>query len=80
MPSVSGDTYCPEDGDQGSSCGTTGSCKACTTFNQADIQHMKSQGWNSIRLGERSNLTLPWSDTNHMVYRRGSLGWSSTAG
>lgn len=51
MPSVSGDTYCPEDGDQGSSCGTTGSCKACTTFNQADIQHMKSQGWNSIRLG-----------------------------
>ena len=57
MPSVSGDTYCPEDGDQGSTCGATGSCKACTPFNQADIQHIKRQGWNSIRLGERSNLT-----------------------
>eukprot|EP00658_Telonema_sp_P-2_P031792 TRINITY_DN23716_c0_g1_i1.p1 TRINITY_DN23716_c0_g1~~TRINITY_DN23716_c0_g1_i1.p1 ORF type:complete len:464 (-),score=104.16 TRINITY_DN23716_c0_g1_i1:187-1578(-) len=51
MPSVSGDTYCPEDGDQGSSCGATGSCKSCTTFNHADVEHIKAQGWNSIRLG-----------------------------
>jgi len=51
MPSVSGDTFCPADGDQGSSCGKTGSCQSCTTFNAADVKHIQSLGWNAIRLG-----------------------------
>eukprot|EP00937_MAST-01D_sp_MAST-1D-sp2_P004056 g4056.t1 len=33
------------------SCTATGTCTTCHTFNQADIDHIKSLGWNSIRLG-----------------------------
>ena len=49
LPEVSGDTYCIDntDGD----CSQTGTCTSCTTFNQADIDHIKSMGWNTIRLG-----------------------------
>ena len=27
------------------------SCQSCSTFNQADVDHIKSLGWNFIRLG-----------------------------
>ena len=32
-------------------CSATGTCVSCSTFNQADVDHIKSLGWNSIRLG-----------------------------
>ena len=32
-------------------CAATGSCTSCETFTQADIDHIKGFGWNSIRLG-----------------------------
>lgn len=49
LPSVSGTTVCHDviDG----SCTRYGNCSSCTTFNQADIDHIKANGWNSIRLG-----------------------------
>jgi len=31
-------------------CEATGSCTSCATFNQADVDHIKAQGWNTIRL------------------------------
>jgi hypothetical protein len=34
-----------------STCAKTGTCTSCFTFNQADVDHIKSLGWNSIRLG-----------------------------
>jgi len=49
MPSVSGDKICSDIVD--SECGKTGSCTSCYTFNQADVDHIKSLGWNFIRLG-----------------------------
>eukprot|EP00756_Hemistasia_phaeocysticola_P014544 Hpha_TRINITY_DN15343_c2_g1::TRINITY_DN15343_c2_g1_i3::g.88394::m.88394 len=53
MPSVSGDTYCNDlPSDPGQSCiDNPGSCHSCQTFNQADVDHIKSRGWNFIRLG-----------------------------
>jgi len=53
MPYVSGNTYCqdlPSDPDQ-SCIDNPGSCHSCQTFNQADVDHIKSRGWNFIRLG-----------------------------
>ncbi|CAK0812276.1 unnamed protein product, partial [Prorocentrum cordatum] len=49
LPSVSGDKICndirtPE-------CKASGTCTSCSTFNQADVDHIKSMGWNFIRLG-----------------------------
>jgi hypothetical protein len=49
LPAVSGDTYCVDNTD--GECADTGTCTSCTTFNQADVDHIKSMGWNSIRLG-----------------------------
>ena len=49
MPSVEGTTYCNDD--TGDLCKAHGNCTTCTTFNQADIDHIKSLGWNFIRLG-----------------------------
>jgi len=49
LPSVSGDAICNDIVD--SECSATGTCTSCFTFNQADIDHIKSLGWNSIRLG-----------------------------
>tara|TARA_B110001452_G_scaffold18905_1_gene15323 strand:+ start:27 stop:758 length:732 start_codon:yes stop_codon:yes gene_type:complete len=54
MPSVAGDTICddtPQDPDRGDACAATGTCKSCSTFNEADVAHIKSMGWNFIRLG-----------------------------
>jgi len=45
MPTVLGSTIC-HDSDGGPE-----GYKSCTTFNQADIDHIKSLGWNFIRLG-----------------------------
>ena len=49
LPEVSGDTICNDVTDD--VCGATGNCTTCTTFNQADVDHIKALGWNSIRLG-----------------------------
>lgn len=49
LPSVSGDRICNDMVDD--ACIATGTCTSCFTFNQADIDHIKSVGWNSIRLG-----------------------------
>eukprot|EP00662_Eupelagonemidae_sp_cell21_P056675 gene56675-biopygen110057 len=48
LPSVSGETHCVDTPD---TCIPTGTCQTCTTFNEADVRHMKKMGWNSIRLG-----------------------------
>ena len=32
-------------------CTAHGNCSTCSTFNQADVDHIKSRGWNFIRLG-----------------------------
>eukprot|EP00466_Bigelowiella_natans_P016780 jgi/Bigna1/89145/estExt_fgenesh1_pg.C_440091 len=47
MPSVQGSTIC---NDTQGDCEYP-SCQSCTTFNQADVDHIKSFGWNMIRLG-----------------------------
>jgi len=49
MPSVSGDKICNDVVTD--SCQETGTCTSCFTFNQADVDHIKSLGWNFIRLG-----------------------------
>lgn len=49
LPAVSGDTMCNDI--VNSECAASGSCSSCTTFNQADIDNIKSSGWNFIRLG-----------------------------
>jgi len=53
MPYVSGDTYCNDTPrDPGQACiDDPSSCHSCQTFNQADVDHIKSRGWNFIRLG-----------------------------
>jgi hypothetical protein len=48
LPSVSGDTYC--DDVVNDDCTATGTCKSCYTFNEFDVAHIKSKGWNAIRL------------------------------
>lgn len=49
MPSVSGNTVCNDIVND--LCTAHGNCTTCTTFNQADVDHIKSRGWNFIRLG-----------------------------
>jgi len=49
MPSVSGTTICKDNTD--GACAQTGTCSSCSTFNQADVDHIKKLGWNFIRLG-----------------------------
>lgn len=49
LPEVAGDTFCVDNTE--GECTTTSTCTSCSTFNQADIDHIKSMGWNSIRLG-----------------------------
>ena len=49
LTEVSGDKYCVDDTD--GPCGATGTCSSCSTFNQADVDHIKAMGWNAIRLG-----------------------------
>ena len=63
LPSVSGDSYCHDVTD-----GCAPNCESCTTFNEADAAHLKTMGWNAIRLGvvwagaqpvSYTHLTLP---------------------
>jgi hypothetical protein len=49
MPRVSGSTICRDIVD--GSCQPFGNCSSCTTFNEADVAHLKANNWNSIRLG-----------------------------
>ena len=49
LPSVEGNTVCQDN--VNSACSAHGNCTSCTTFNAADIAHIKSLGWNAIRLG-----------------------------
>ena len=49
LPTVAGDTICADN--LGDGCADFGNCTSCTTFNQADVDHIKSNGWNAIRLG-----------------------------
>lgn len=52
MPSVSGNSICNDmPQDPGAACMAAGTCKSCSTFNEADVAHIKSLGWNFIRLG-----------------------------
>ena len=50
MPYVNGTTMCNADV-VNDHCLESGTCTSCSTFNQADIDHIKSSGWNFIRLG-----------------------------
>ena len=49
LPDVSGNSVCSDIVDD--ACTAAGNCTSCTTFNQADVDHIKSLGWNFIRLG-----------------------------
>jgi hypothetical protein len=49
LPSVSGSTICNDVVND--ECKALGNCSSCTTFNAADVAHLKANGWNSIRLG-----------------------------
>merc|ERR1719326_131939 len=49
MPEVTGNTICNDV--VNATCSKTGTCTSCSTFNQADVDHLKSRGWNFIRLG-----------------------------
>jgi hypothetical protein len=49
LPSVEGDTVCKDVVTD--ECMAKGTCTSCSTFNQADIDHIKSLGYNFIRLG-----------------------------
>lgn len=49
LPAVEGNTICNDVVND--ECTATGTCVSCYTFNQADVDHIKSLGWNSIRLG-----------------------------
>eukprot|EP00037_Helgoeca_nana_P013759 m.127186 g.127186 ORF g.127186 m.127186 type:complete len:467 (-) comp22213_c0_seq1:158-1558(-) len=49
LPAVEGTTICNDVVD--AVCTKAGNCTSCETFNQADVDHMKSLGWNAIRLG-----------------------------
>ena len=49
LPEVSGSTFCVDHTDD--ECKAAGNCTSCTSFNQADVDHIKSMGWNQIRLG-----------------------------
>lgn len=49
LPAVSGTKICNDV--VNSACTAAGNCSTCSTFNQADVNHIKSVGWNFIRLG-----------------------------
>jgi hypothetical protein len=49
LPSVSGSTICNDVVND--ACTKTGTCTSCQTFNEADVKHMQSLGWDTIRLG-----------------------------
>ena len=49
LPSVSGTTICNDVVD--SFCSGHHNCTTCSTFNQADVDHIQAKGWNFIRLG-----------------------------
>lgn len=49
MPSVTGNTICNDMVND--ECQAAGTCRSCSTFNEADVAHIKSRGWNFIRLG-----------------------------
>ena len=49
LPSTSGDTICNDVVNP--ACTAHGNCTSCETFNEADVKHIKSLGWNTIRLG-----------------------------
>lgn len=48
LPSTSGDAMCADLHD--AACSAAGTCATCTTFNEHDVAHIKSMGWNAIRL------------------------------
>ena len=49
LPTVAGTTVCNDV--VNSACAKAGNCTSCETFNAADVAHLKSMGWNFIRLG-----------------------------
>ena len=49
LPSVSGNVFCVDN--TSGDCVATGTCTSCSTFNEFDVAHIKSMGWNAIRLG-----------------------------
>eukprot|EP00039_Didymoeca_costata_P033021 m.40313 g.40313 ORF g.40313 m.40313 type:complete len:453 (+) comp9652_c0_seq1:178-1536(+) len=50
LPSVDGEDACPQDVVD-ANCTANGNCTTCTTFTEGDVKHLKSRGWNVIRLG-----------------------------
>jgi hypothetical protein len=63
LPSTSGQSICNDVVDD--DCSAHGNCTSCTTFNQADVMHLKSLGWNVIRLGVVWAGAQP-SDSDHL--------------
>lgn len=49
FPSVDGDAKCVDVVDD--VCMAAGNCTTCYTFNSFDVENIRAQGWNSIRLG-----------------------------
>jgi hypothetical protein len=49
LPDVGGDAACAETVNK--HCEHLGNCTTCFTFNAADVAHLKTKGWNTIRLG-----------------------------
>lgn len=49
LPGTDGESVCNDVVND--ECTASGTCTTCYTFTQADIDHIKSQGFNSIRLG-----------------------------
>jgi len=79
MPMVEGSTICddwPLDPSSTDPCIAAGTCRSCSTFNQADVDHIKALGWNTIRLGvvwagaqprEENALDPAWLNRLHAV-------------
>jgi hypothetical protein len=49
LPSTTGDSICNDI--VNAECAAIGNCTSCLTFNEADVKHLISLGWNAIRLG-----------------------------
>jgi len=49
LPIVEGSQACNDTVDD--ACTATGTCVTCYSFSQADVENMRAQGWNTIRLG-----------------------------
>ncbi len=63
LPSTAGDSICNDV--VNADCAALGNCTSCSTFNHADVLHLKALGWNVIRLGVIWAGAQP-SDANYL--------------